>query len=57
MDNQTRAELVAALRQAVKEHQQEGLNMIGGADQLVERLVNAVEDWLEEARRTRQKTA
>jgi hypothetical protein len=31
--------------------------MIGGADQLVERLANAVEDWLEEARRTRQKTA
>lgn len=57
MDNQDRTELAAALRQAVKEHQHEGLNMIGGADQLVERLVNAVQEWLEEDRRTRQKTA
>ncbi len=57
MDNQTRAELAAALKQAVKEHQHEGLNMIGGADQLVERLVHAVEDWLEADQRTRQKTA
>ena len=57
MDKQTRADLAAALREAVKEHQHEGLNMIGGADQLVERLVTAVEDWLEVDRRTRQKTA
>ncbi len=57
MDKQTRADLAAALREAVKEHQHEGLNMIGGADQLVERLVTAVEDWLEADRRTRQKTA
>jgi hypothetical protein len=57
MDDETRAELAAVLRQAVKEHQQEGLHMIGGADQLVDRLVTAVQDWLEESRRTRQKTA
>lgn len=57
MDQQTRAELAVTLRQAVKEHQHEGLNMVGGADQLVERLVTAVEDWLEADRRTRQKTA
>jgi hypothetical protein len=57
VEKQTRAELAAALREAVKEHQHEGLNMIGGADQLVERLVSAVEDWLETESRTRQKTA
>ncbi|MGH9568405.1 MAG: hypothetical protein ACRD4F_02110 [Candidatus Angelobacter sp.] len=57
MNEQTRSELGAAIRRAVKEHQQEGLNMIGGADQLVERLVSAVEAWLEEGQRSRQKTA
>ena len=57
MDKETRAELAVALRQAVKEHQHEGLNMIGGADQLIERLVNAVQEWLEESRRNMQKSA
>lgn len=57
MNEQMRSELGAAIRRAVKEHQQEGLNMIGGADQLVERLVSAVEAWLEEGQRSRQKTA
>ena len=29
----------------MKEHQHEGLNMIGNADQLLHRLVDAVEEW------------
>jgi hypothetical protein len=40
----------------LKEHQHEGLNMIGNADQLLHRLVNAVEEWIERPL-SRQKTA
>jgi hypothetical protein len=57
MDHLTRAELESRLRRAVKEHQHEGLNMIGNADQLVHRLVAAVEDLIETRPLTRQKSA
>lgn len=45
MDHLSKVDLENRLRQALKEHQHEGLNMIGSADQLLHRLVDAVEDW------------
>lgn len=56
MDHLRKSELEAKLRQALKEHQHEGLNMIGNADQLLHRLVDAVEEW-SEGRLIRQKSA
>ena len=47
MDHLRKLELEAKLRHALKEHQHEGLNMIGNADQLLHRLVGAVEEWTE----------
>jgi len=52
-----RTELERRLRQALKEHQHEGLNMIGNADQLLHRLVDAVEDLFLEHPLARQKSA
>ena len=49
--------LEAKIREALKEHQHEGLHLIGGVDQLVHRLVSAVENWLEEERTTGRKSA
>lgn len=45
METARRNELEARLRDALREHQQEGLHLIGGADQLITRLLNAVEEW------------
>jgi len=47
MDAVKHEELIAKLREAVKDHQREGLNMVGNVEQLVHRLVRAVEEWLE----------
>ena len=52
-----KADLESKLRQALREHQHEGLNMIGNADQLLHRLVQAVEDWSEGRSLSRQKSA
>ena len=52
-----KAELEARLRHALREHQHEGLNMIGNADQLLHRLVEAVEEWTEERPISRQISA
>jgi hypothetical protein len=57
MDHLRKTELEARLRHALREHQHEGLNMIGNADQLLHRLVDAVEEWTEERPISRQKTA
>ena len=57
MDHLRRAELENSLRQALREHQHEGLNMIGNADQLLHRLVEAVEDWFADRNLSRQKSA
>lgn len=57
MDHLSKADLESRLRQALKEHQHEGLNMIGSADQLLHRLVEAVEDWSEARTLSRQKSA
>jgi hypothetical protein len=40
-------ELRTLLRNALKDHQREGLNMIGNVDQLVQRLAQAVEEWID----------
>ncbi len=45
MDSTRREELEARLRTALKEHQQEGLHLIGGADELIARLLNTIEEW------------
>jgi hypothetical protein len=45
MDNTRRDELEAKLRDALKEHQHEGLHLVGGVDQLIGRLLRAVEEW------------
>jgi hypothetical protein len=57
MDDTKRTELALSLRAVLKEHQREGLNMIGNVDQLVHRLVNAVEDWVEGDRFAERKSA
>ena len=53
----TESELAARLRGVLKEHQREGLNMIGNVDQLVTRLTHAVHDWIAEADAQGKKTA
>ncbi|HLJ85580.1 MAG TPA: hypothetical protein VKZ53_02085 [Candidatus Angelobacter sp.] len=40
--------LAAKLREVLKDHQRDGLNMIGNVDKLVVSLVHAVEDWTNE---------
>jgi hypothetical protein len=45
MDDLAREELETMLREALREHQQDGLHMIGGTDQLVAKLVRVVADW------------
>jgi hypothetical protein len=57
MDHLTRSDLENRLRYALKEHQHEGLNMIGNADQLLHRLVSAVEEWIQDQPLARQKSA
>src|SRR6266567_2656376 len=57
MDPLKQSELEAKLRNALKEHQREGLNMIGNVDQLVTRLLRAVAEWVEEEPLSRQKSA
>jgi hypothetical protein len=57
MNPSQRIELEAQLRQTLKEHQQEGLHMVGGADQLIARLLDTVEEWIEGDHKTARKTA
>ncbi|HEY6271836.1 MAG TPA: hypothetical protein VIX19_07575 [Terriglobales bacterium] len=57
MDETKRTELATSLRAALKDHQREGLNMIGNVDQLVQRLVEAVEQWVEGDRLAERKSA
>jgi hypothetical protein len=57
MDHVRKTELETRLRQVLKEHQHEGLNMIGSADQLLHRLVNEVDQWILEESYSRQKSA
>jgi Txe/YoeB family toxin of Txe-Axe toxin-antitoxin module len=53
----TRAELATRIREVLKDHQREGLNMIGSVDKLVNRLVHAVDGWISEEHKQEQKSA
>lgn len=57
MDDVKRNDLELKVREALKQHQREGLNMIGNVDQLVRRLLQAVEEWLDEGRVATKKGA
>jgi hypothetical protein len=57
MDQLRKAALEIKLKQALREHQHEGLNMIGNAEQLLRRLVEAVDEWAEDRPLSRQKSA
>jgi hypothetical protein len=57
MDHSQRTELEAQLRQTLKNHQQEGLHMVGGVDQLIGRLLDTVEEWLQSDRKLERKSA
>jgi hypothetical protein len=57
MDHSQRIELEAKLRQTLKDHQHEGLHMVGGTDQLIGRLLNTVEEWLKGDYKTIRKSA
>lgn len=54
---ETESRLATRLREALKEHQRDGLNMIGNVEKLVGRLVNAVHDWLESEQPAEKKSA
>jgi len=47
MDPAKHDELKTLLRNTLKDHQREGLNMIGNVDQLLQRLTQAVEEWID----------
>lgn len=47
MDPSKHDELKTLLRNTLKDHQREGLNMIGNVDQLAQRLTQAVEEWID----------
>jgi hypothetical protein len=57
MDDVKRNQLEARVKEALKEHQREGLNMIGNVDQLTHRLVRAVEHWVDEDTLAQRKSA
>ena len=57
MDDTKRTDLAVSLRAVLKDHQREGLNMIGSVDQLVQKLVHAVEEWGEGTREEERKSA
>lgn len=45
MEYSRRNALESYLKEALREHQHEGLHVIGGTGELIERLVRAVDDW------------
>lgn len=53
----TQSELAGRIREVLKEHQREGLNMIGSVDKLVNRLVHAVHDWIDKEHAREKKSA
>lgn len=48
MDQSRRDELEAKVKEVLREHQRDGLNMIGSVEQLTRRLVQAIERWIEQ---------
>ena len=57
MEYSNQTELAAKLREVLKEHQRDGLSMIGNVDKLVGKLVTTVAHWLEEEDPKARKTA
>jgi len=57
MESRKRDELEATLREVLKDHQRDGLNMIGNVEQLIRRLVQAVENWNENKPLAERKSA
>ena len=53
----TDTELAARIREVLKDHQRDGMSMIGNVDKLVGSLVRAVHDWIEEERNAARKSA
>jgi len=49
--------LAARLREVLKDHQRDGLNVIGNVDKLVARLVEAVHDWENEQGKVQRRSA
>lgn len=54
---QPESRLTIRLREVLKEHQRDGLSMIGNVDKLVSSLAHAVEGWLEEEKLAERKSA
>jgi len=57
MEHVAQHELAARLKNVLKEHQRDGLNMIGNVDKLVVSLVTAVEEWIDEDRASTRRSA
>lgn len=57
MEYSRRDALEARLREALREHQHEGLHVIGGTGELIVRLLRAVEEWERGVPIVRQKSA
>jgi Txe/YoeB family toxin of Txe-Axe toxin-antitoxin module len=53
----THSELAAKLKEVLKDHQRDGLSMIGNVDKLVGSLVRAVHQWIEEEPANTRKSA
>lgn len=51
------SQLATRLREVLKEHQRDGLSMIGGVDKLVHSLMQAVHEWTEEEPVAEKKSA
>ena len=49
--------LASRLREVLKEHQRDGLNVIGNVDKLVASLVEAVHDWENEQGKVQRRSA
>ena len=49
--------LETRLREVLKQHQRDGLSMVGNVDRLVGTLARAVQDWIEETRVAEKKSA
>lgn len=54
---ETDSQLATRLREVLKEHQRDGLSMIGGVDKLVHSLVHAVHEWIDEEKALEKKSA
>ena len=54
---EARGQLEVRIRQVLKEHQRDGLNMIGNVEKLTGRLVTAVQEWLEDETAAEKKSA